>query len=273
MEYTHNDKIIQINNEKQSLKINSTKHEGFWELYAKNEWEPETFKIFDRFIHPNSVYIDIGAWVGPTVLYAAQKARLSVAVEPDKDAYRELEQNIELNPELKNKIKCKNIAITEKNEIVKIYTREFSANSGSSILETQKTEEYYEVQGITFDELFKEFPLNEVSFIKIDIEGAEYYSVPELKNILEKLEKHPTIYLSLHAPNLIEPLPKKKFKQFFHNLKMERKVKLLTEKLVNSLGFYKYFYDTNGNVINDRKSLSSINDKFISIVITDEKWK
>jgi hypothetical protein len=74
----------------------------FWEkLYAN--WEESTFTIFDRFLNTNSSYLDVGAWIGPTILYGAQKAEHVYAIEPDPVAYQELTRNLQLNPSLTSK--------------------------------------------------------------------------------------------------------------------------------------------------------------------------
>ena len=36
-------------------------------------WEEDTFNILDHYQNPYKTYIDIGAWIGPTVLYSASK--------------------------------------------------------------------------------------------------------------------------------------------------------------------------------------------------------
>jgi len=36
-------------------------YEWFWPGFASGDWEPDTFKAFDRFLTRDSVYVDIGA--------------------------------------------------------------------------------------------------------------------------------------------------------------------------------------------------------------------
>ena len=60
-------------------------------------WEEETFKIFDLYKNPNKIYLDIGAWIGPTVLYNAQKFKNIYCFEPDPVAYENLKNNITIN--------------------------------------------------------------------------------------------------------------------------------------------------------------------------------
>lgn len=44
-----------------------------WDMVHKNEWEAATFKLIQHFLrgHAEAAYIDFGAWVIPTALYAA----------------------------------------------------------------------------------------------------------------------------------------------------------------------------------------------------------
>jgi hypothetical protein len=84
-------------------------HIYVWQKY----WERNTHRIFDKFLDPRYSYIDIGAFIGATVLYGAHIAKKVYAIEPDPVAIKELEKNILLNPRLKEKIelhkKCINV--------------------------------------------------------------------------------------------------------------------------------------------------------------------
>ena len=54
-------------------------NENFWKELSNNRWEPDTFNILDHYLKCNMVYMDVGAWIGPTVCYAAKKADLVIA--------------------------------------------------------------------------------------------------------------------------------------------------------------------------------------------------
>ena len=72
-------------------------HSKFWRKASAGDWEPATFAVLDAHLRPDRDYIDIGAWIGPTVLYAARKARHVWCFEPDPTAFRALSWNLELN--------------------------------------------------------------------------------------------------------------------------------------------------------------------------------
>ncbi|MFC1665203.1 hypothetical protein ACFL17_06195, partial [Pseudomonadota bacterium] len=46
-------------------------------------WEPNTFHHLETFIDKDTVYVDIGGWIGATPYWAAQIAKKVITVEPD----------------------------------------------------------------------------------------------------------------------------------------------------------------------------------------------
>ncbi|MEY8839315.1 FkbM family methyltransferase, partial [Cribrihabitans sp. XS_ASV171] len=44
-------------------------HSKFWRKAAAGGWEPETFGVLERHLSAERDYLDIGAWIGPTVMY------------------------------------------------------------------------------------------------------------------------------------------------------------------------------------------------------------
>ena len=91
--------FIKIN--KKTFKVK--KNNFFWGKFSKNKWEPLNLKIYKFLIEKNTNYYDVGSWIGPTVLIAANFFPKEIyAFEPDSKAYEELKNNIFLN---KKKIK------------------------------------------------------------------------------------------------------------------------------------------------------------------------
>ena len=83
--------FIEIN--KKTFKIK--KNNLFWAKFSKNKWEPLNLKIYKSLIVKNTNYYDIGSWIGPTVLIAANFFPKEIyAFEPDSIAYEELKNNI-----------------------------------------------------------------------------------------------------------------------------------------------------------------------------------
>ena len=52
-------------------------YEQFWNLVNSGSWEANTFQMLEKFVTPNVVYLDIGAWIGPTFLFAAQTSKVA----------------------------------------------------------------------------------------------------------------------------------------------------------------------------------------------------
>jgi FkbM family methyltransferase len=69
----------------------------FWTLWANGEWEAPVLDWIDRLIHPGEAFLDVGAWIGPMTLWAASKGALVTAIEPDPEAFRQLQGNVIAN--------------------------------------------------------------------------------------------------------------------------------------------------------------------------------
>lgn len=168
---------------------------NFWDLVQKGGWEWETYKIFDQFLDKEHSYIDIGAWIGPTVLYGCQVARHCYAIEPDDVAFKILVENINLNPGLKSKIALFNGCISNVSGDEKLGTKTSFGDSMSSISFVEPTS-YLTVKSLTLDEFAETNDIRDCNFIKMDIEGGESLVLPNMKTYLQK--NRPTLFLSLH---------------------------------------------------------------------------
>lgn len=180
--------------------------EAFWERVGRGDWEPLTFAAFDRFIDPDRTYIDIGAWIGPTVLYAARRAHRCVALEPDPAAFARLSRNVALNPDLVDRIALLPLCLASVDAPVRLGNRTSSegGDSMSSLLFAQEAVGW-EVQGVTFERLLRQTGAQDCSFLKIDIEGGEFDLLPAMAESLAALR--PTVHLSLHPRFLSDPGP------------------------------------------------------------------
>lgn len=63
---------------------------GFWSLYRRLEWEPETFDWLASVLAPGDFFVDVGAWIGPVSIWAHSLGATVLAIEPDVVAYEEL---------------------------------------------------------------------------------------------------------------------------------------------------------------------------------------
>ena len=199
----------------------------FWVYVNAKQWEYETYRIFDVFLNKEHSYVDMGAWVGPTVLYGAQLAKHCYAIEPDAVALQNLIQNINLNPTLKNKITIFNGCIWDSSGKVKLGTMSEFGDSMSSV-SFEQSEKIQTVMSLTLDEYMEENGINDCNFIKMDIEGGESSVLPNAKVYLKK--NQPTLFLSLH--------------QF-----MFKDREQYSRSVVEALSVYKNFYSVNGRRI------------------------
>jgi FkbM family methyltransferase len=175
-------------------------------------WEQDTFWILEHYKNTKgSTYIDIGAWIGPTVLYSANIYKRVVAIEPDPVALQRLKTNMKANT-------FDNITLIEKGLSSENGKSNFGGNgdlgnSESTLLIANK-EDYLSYPGrhtlhhkhdqvvtidtITIESLIEQEKIDpeSISLIKMDIEGGEKIVVPGLVNFLKK---HKTaFYISLH---------------------------------------------------------------------------
>jgi FkbM family methyltransferase len=193
----------------------SDEYSKFW--FSNNKldtWEQDTFHILEHYKHrKGGIYIDVGAWIGPTVLYAANIYKKVIAIEPDQVAVKRLKENLSANS-------FDTIVLIEKGLSSVNGTSEFGGNgelgnSESTLLISNK-EEYLSYSGIhttlwknqqnhivsietiTIESLIEQQNINpkDISLIKMDIEGGEKIVVPALIDFL-KIHK-PVFYISLH---------------------------------------------------------------------------
>lgn len=226
-----------------SFEVVEGKHNWFWDVFAKGTWEPGTFRVFDRFVVEGKPMLDIGAWIGPTALYAAKQASEVFAFEPDPIAFFELVQNLALN-KTKNVIPYP-VAVSDEWKGIPFGPRTGYGDSMSSQL-WAKGDDAASVAAVDFASLIMDI---KPAFVKIDIEGSEKFIFKGSEIALEMYK--PTIHLSLHTPWHIDDLDEFK------------------KAITDGLSMYPYFY---GEDMEPIKLADAFNvNAFNSIVATFEK--
>lgn len=173
-------------------------------------WEKDSFHIFDYYKNHKGIYVDIGAWIGPTVLYCANIYKKVIACEPDPIALSRFKKNISAN-------NFNNIVLIEKGLSSENGITQFGGNgslgnsmstmliadkveylSYSGLQQTQTHDEIVEIETITIEKLIEQQNIDpqNISLIKMDIEGGEKLVVPSLVNFLDTYK--PVFYISLH---------------------------------------------------------------------------
>jgi FkbM family methyltransferase len=183
-------------------------HGPFWERVSAGHWEPHTFAVFRRFLRPTRSCVDIGAWIGPTALYAGHRARLVHTIEPDRVAHAELEANVAENPALRGRIRLHRECIAPQSGPVELYAGGMYHSEGSAfgdsmsgmVAATHRIDQpSCYVDGIELMDFLARHAISDCSFIKMDVEGGEYSLIP---GHWRKLAEYgmPTTCVSFHAP-------------------------------------------------------------------------
>jgi FkbM family methyltransferase len=120
--------------------------------------------------------IDIGAHIGRYTITSSKQVGDSgkvVAIEADPDNFQLLKRNIALN-NLTNVLPL-NYAVFSTRTRIKLYQQSASAKYNSLMLtRATKSEKYVEVEADTLDSILELNAVNQVNWIKIDVEGAEF---------------------------------------------------------------------------------------------------
>ena len=173
---------------------NETRFNEFWTHVNTGQWESSTLNVITKNLSKGDIYIDIGAWIGPTVLAAASTGCTVYAYEPDPVAFAELSANIVAN-KIDN-ITLNNVALFDRHG-------EMSFGSGrgdslgdsiSSLMNGQGSIQVpvRDVANESAQEFFKKCKL-----LKIDVEGAEYVIMPRMADYLN--QHKPGLLLSIHG--------------------------------------------------------------------------
>ncbi len=226
-------------------------NDKFWRKVTDNQWEPYTFTVLDRLLGADSVYLDVGAWVGPTVLFATQRCQRVYGIEPDPVAYERLLVNLRMNGI--DSVQSFHGALGVVNGTVQIANAEDFGNSETRVQADRGAQESGGVTVLAMDifSLIEWWGIEKIDLLKMDIEGAEFDLVPSLIALLPKIK--PAIHLSLHAPFFPPP---------------ERQDKLAT--VIELAKHYAFCYDKRFNQISPKEILDEqFTHKCNPVLLTD----
>jgi FkbM family methyltransferase len=176
----------------------------FWDKVESGRWEPETLALIDSQVTPGTTFLDLGAWVGPTALYAAARGARVIALEADPVALAQLRRNLAVNPDLAQRIEVLARAVHAAEGRVTLGARRKPGDSMSSVLITPGAVTWV-AETITPAALAARIGAGGRLFIKIDIEGGEYELLPAMRPLLERPDCR--VLLSLHPGILATVLP------------------------------------------------------------------
>jgi len=135
----------------------------------------EIENIMPKLAGRDTVFVDVGAYMGLYTVWACRRARRVISVEPNPAALAYLKVNVALN-------ECSNVtvvpkAISDRRGYAKLKIPEVAEKGfipgGSSIVRDFEEAFEVEVETDTLDSVLEEVGVDSVDVLKIDVEGAE----------------------------------------------------------------------------------------------------
>jgi len=182
-------------------------HWRFWRKAARGQWEPCTLALLAGQLSADSIFCDVGAWIGPTTLLAARRCRHVYCFEPDPVAYAELLRNLALNAI--GNVTPFQVALAAREGLRTLAS--FGAlpgDSRTSLLADPDAPTAVQALALSWTHWLELARPQPIDFIKIDVEGGEFELLPGMAAYLA--ERRPSLLLSTHAPWLpaVERAPK-----------------------------------------------------------------
>ena len=192
-------------------------------LYKYGMHEPENSKFLQQTIKlgDGDIAIDIGAnlgWYSVLLNRISESGSLVFAFEPDPNNFELLEFNLTKND--CSNVKAFNKAASDKNETLSLYKYP-EKNRGRHSLLPHKEGQKIDVSAVCLDEFLDPDLHSKVKFIKIDIEGYEFYA---LRGAIKILGNCPMVMME-YSPHLYpEPSHANELVHFMANLEFVPKL-------------------------------------------------
>jgi FkbM family methyltransferase len=155
-----------------------------FELFINGIYERDTHEFLLKRIPANAVFLDLGANIGSIVIPICRKRNdlRVISVEAAPWVFEYLKKNIELNGLTNIEILNRAILDTDDQEIDFFGPTE---KFGKGSLTPHYTNKSIKVPTIQIDTLLKKSNISKVDFIKIDIQGFEYYAFKGAAQLLQ----------------------------------------------------------------------------------------
>lgn len=154
------------------------------------EYDPCTSRVIGSFLQRGCVAADLGANVGALTMLMAKlvgKDGIVLAVEPGPPIFSRLVNNLELNPEIKSRVRTVQLGLSDRTD--ELFWCEDPKNRGNAgFLDGYGIP----VSVITLDELVTRENVTRLDFVKIDVEGMELEVVKGGTKTFQKYK--PVIY-------------------------------------------------------------------------------
>ena len=136
-------------------------------------WESFMHQYFKKFSNKNKIDLDIGANIGTHTIYLSKYFKEVHGFEPQRKVFDLLKSNIEINN--CHNVKLHNFGLGEKNEIVQMqkFDENSDYNQGGVGIDLNENDEPKGEE--IYVKVLDELNLKDVGFIKLDVEGYEYF--------------------------------------------------------------------------------------------------
>lgn len=154
-------------------------------------WEPEVSGVFREFVKPGDVVADVGANIGYFTLLAHSLVGTQgqiVAFEASMPVFLKLCENVSQNK--LDKLKLWPVAVASEPGEATVYSAPISNVGMTTTVASRGFPASEQVKAFTLESLLTECERKRLSFMKIDIEGAE---IPVLERVLASLQIFPAL--------------------------------------------------------------------------------
>lgn len=197
------------------FKLHLFKHKGYW--YHGRRRELETMQLFADLVSPGDFVIEIGGHIGYISVYLASLVGREGSVwvfEPARANLSYLRQNVAPY----SNVSVYDLAVSNRRGHADFYVEELTGQNNSllpdySVLRENEAEahltfgkEVVQVPCVTLDETLKESAARVPSFVKIDVEGAEYMVLQGMKSVLTGPSTAMMIEVTERAEDVLEHL-------------------------------------------------------------------
>ena len=155
------------------------------DVLKRGKIETPEDKFIKKILKVNAVVIDIGAhWGGFSILFGklVGKGGKVYSFEASRENFKLLKWNICINS-LKDVVIPFNLAVGDKNKTVKLKISKTSSGHNSILRKDIPIEREEKVNQVRLDDFLN---ISKVDFIKIDVEGYEYFALKGMENLIKQ---------------------------------------------------------------------------------------
>jgi FkbM family methyltransferase len=156
-------------------------------------------EIIKREVSDKDIALDIGANVGFMTTILAEQAEHVYAFEPEENNFKRLEENTKhlenvdvLQQAISDDIGFKYLYLCPQDPgMHRLYDSQWCKDKTKKVMVSTSTLDFW-----------MQFIIGRINFIKLDVEGYEYYAIRGMEKLLQR--DHPTILIEWHPPTLEE---------------------------------------------------------------------